>query len=171
MHTLTMPFEIGATYWLPSTSPRCEVEPCPVCSGSKHVTVLAGSETFVVDCDACGLGYKGPQGTVSVYHYDPHAEPFTIAGVVRMDDDGWTVKSTDLKQARFNTLCTTEEAALDVSKAAYLAQEEHNMRQRGHRRKGVSKATWTVRYHTEAIKKLERELAYHRGKIGKGQAS
>lgn len=171
MHTLTTPFEIGATYWLPSTSPRCEVEPCPVCAGTKSVTVLAAAEEFVVDCDGCGLGYKGPQGTVSVYHYDPHAEPFTIAEVVRLDDDGWSVKDAAGKVTRFRDLRETEQDALAVSKAAYLTQEEHNMRQRGHRRKGVSKATWTVRYHTEAIKKLERKLAYHRSRIGKGPAT
>lgn len=167
MNTLTMPFEIGTTYWLPSRSPRQETVPCPVCAGSKVVTVLAGEEKFAVECDACGLGYRGPQGTVTEYHYDPHAVSFTIASVVRLDDDGWSVKSTDGAQARFRDLRETEAEALDVSKAAYLAQEEHNMRQRRHRRKGVSKATWTVRYHTDAIKKLERELAYHRGKISR----
>ena len=164
-HTLVAPFAIGSAYWLPSHSPRCVMEACPVCAGTKVVTVLAGEEKFVVDCDGCGLGYQGPQGVVSVYHYDPHAELFTIERVVRLDDAGWSVESTGGKHARFCDLCATEEEALGVSKAAYLAQEEHNMRQRHHRRKGVSTATWTVRYHTDAIKKLERELAYHRGKL------
>ena len=166
-NVLTMPFTIGNTYWLPSHSPRHVMEACPVCVGAKIVTVLAPEEKFVVECDACGLGYQGPQGVVSVYHYDPRAVPFTIAKVVRMDDQGWSVESTEGQYAVFKTLCATEEEALIVSKAAYAAQEEHNMRQRDHRRKGVSKATWTVRYHTDAIKKLERELAYHRGKVGR----
>lgn len=164
-HTLVAPFTIGDTYWLPSTSPRHEIEPCPVCAGTKFVTVLAGAERFVVECDVCGLGYHGPQGTVGIYHYDPHAEAFTVASVVSMRDGEWTVKSTTGTEAVFHRLCATEAEALMQSKAAYLAQEDHNMRQRGHRRKGVSKATWTVQYHRNAIKKLERELAYHRGKI------
>ena len=167
MSTLTIPFAIGETYWLPSHSPRHVMEACPVCAGAKVVTVLAPDVKFVVACDACGLGYQGSQGVVGVYHYDPHAEPFTIAKVVRMDDQGWSVESTTGQYAAFKALCATEDDALAVSEAAYLAQEEHNMRQRDHRRKGVSKATWTVRYHTDAIKKLERELAYHRSKVGR----
>ena len=165
MSTMAVPFEIGDTYWLPSHLPRSKMEACPVCAGTKAVTVLAGDERFVVECDGCGLGYEGPQGVVRVYHYDPHAEPFTIARVARLDDEGWTVESTTGACALFKALCATEADALAVSKAAYLAQEEHNMRQRGYRRKGVSKAAWTVRYHNDAIKKLERELAYHRGKL------
>jgi hypothetical protein len=164
-HTLTAPFQLGDTYWLPSTSPRHVVEACPVCAGTKVVTVLAGAERFVVECDACGLGYQGPQGTVGVWRYEPHAAPFIIASVTRLDAEGWTVKSTAGEQARFKTLCATEGDALAASKAACIAQEEHNMRQRNHRRKGVSKTTWTVRYHSDAIKKLERELAYHRSKL------
>ena len=165
MTTIELPFTIGKMYWLPSHSPRHVMEACPVCAGTKVVTVLAPDEEFVVDCDACGLGYQESQGVVGVYHYDPHAEPFTIAKVVRMDDQVWSVESTTGQCAAFKTLCATEADALAVSKAAYLAQEERNMRQRDHRRKGVSKATWTVRYHIDAIKKLERELAYHRGKV------
>ena len=165
-HALIAPFEIGRTYWLPSHSPRHVIESCPVCAGSKFVTVLAADEKFVVECDACGLGYQGPQGVVGVYHYDPHADPFVIARVVRVEGDEWTVESMAGMQAEFGRLCETQPEALAKSQAACLAQAEHNMRQRDHRRKGVKKAAWTVRYHTDAIKKLERELAYHRGKVG-----
>jgi hypothetical protein len=165
-HALIAPFEIGRTYWLPSYSPRLVVEPCPVCAGSKHVTVLAPAEQFIVDCDGCGLGYLGPQGTVNVYHYEPYAAPFVIGKVVRVEGEQWTVESMARAQAVFDTLCETQPEALEKSKAAYLAQEERNADSRRHRRKGVSKAAWTVRYHGDAIKKLERELAFHRGKLG-----
>ena len=166
---LETPFEIGAEYWLPTTSPRQTTEPCPVCAGAKEVLVLArginAGQSFAVDCDACGRGYEGPRGYVTEYHYDPHAELFIIAGVVRLDDDDWTVEDAAKRQARFKTLRATEDEALAVSKASYLAQEERNADRRRHRRNGVNKATWTVRYHTDAIKKLERELAYRRSKI------
>ncbi len=165
--TLTLPFKIGDMYWLPSRSPRQTIEPCPVCKGTKMVTVLSGDERFDMECDACGLGYKGPRGTVTEWHYDPHVEPFTIDSIVRMDGDEWTVKSVTGGQAVFSILCATEAEALDVSAKAYVAQEEENTRRRRYRRKGVSKAAWTVRYHQDAIKRLERELAYHRGKIGR----
>lgn len=168
MHTLTAPFQIGDVYWLPSTLPRNETIPCPICAGEKVVTVLAAAEHFRVECDACGLGYEGPRGWVTEWHHDPHAVPFTIAEVVRVDGDTWTVKSSAGLEARFSDLRTTEEGALATSADAYRKQEERNMSQRRHRRKGVSKAAWTVRYHTDAIKKLERELAYHRSKIAQG---
>lgn len=167
--TLTAPFQIGATYWLPSCSPRSTEEPCPVCQGAKVVTVCTSLENFTVDCEACSLGYMHPQGTVTEYHYDPHAEPFIIAEIVRVDAEGWTVKSRLGRKERFALLCETEAEALDVSKAAYLAQEDRNMQARTHKRQGAGKAAWTVRYHNDAIKKLERELAYHRSKIGKNR--
>lgn len=170
MQTLALPFEIGAQYWMPHSGSRQVTVICPVCAGQLAVTLTLGSgEQVGVPCEACGLGYDGPQGTIREWVHDPGAEPFVIAEVVYMRTRGdvteWRVRSTDRNECDFHELYPSEAEALAVSEQQCAEQHERNMQSRQHKRKGAARASWSIQYHREQIKTLEQQLAWHRARI------
>ena len=166
MSVIEMPFEIGQKLWAPATSPRQVTVPCPVCAGARAVTVILGSgERVGVACDACGLGFDGARGVIKEWEYDPHTEPFEIAAVRSMRDGRWTLVSTTGTERQFDELCATEADALAVSTLKCAEIYERNMQTRQHKRAGVQRHTWSIQYHRKQIKDLERQIAWHTGKI------
>ena len=159
------PFEIGHTYWLPRHHAEQVTIPCPACKGTRVITITYGDEQVSVDCEACGLGFDGPKGTIAEYDFAPHAEKFTVAGAAGLYGDRWSVKATDGRIADFDNLCETEVAALAVSAVKCAAQHESNMQSRQHRRSSAKRASWTVRYHKGCIADLEQQIAWHTARI------
>lgn len=171
--TLTMPFAIGQTFYLPvNGSTRVQI-PCPVCAGSLAVTVILGSgEKVGVPCDACGLGLSGPRGFIHEYQQTPGVVPFTIDRVLGFRGDEWTVASTDGAEVYFAHLFTSEADALAESERLVAEHHERNMRTRQHTRSTVQRTTWSVRYHREQIAELERQILWHKAKVrSKGGAA
>jgi hypothetical protein len=165
---LTMPFAIGDVMWLPAHYPTKVTVTCPVCFGNLAVVVTLGDgEQVAVPCDACGLGFNGPRGTIEEYQYAPKAIRFEIARVKSMRDDEWYVESVDGGEADFARLVSDEAEALAVSAKNCADQQESNMRTLQRHRNGVQRLTWSVRYHNEKIADLERQIAWHRAKVQK----
>lgn len=165
-HTIDTPFTIGQQFWAPVTYPEKITLPCPVCFGSLVVTVVLGNDERIgVPCEACGKGFGGPQGTIEEYEHAPGAKPFVIAAVKSLWDHRWTVESEDGQSRNFDELCATEAEALAVSVKRMAEQHERNMQSRQHRRKNTKEATWSIRYHREQIKDLERQIAWHQSRI------
>ncbi len=164
---LDTPFEIGQEYWMPLSTPREVTVPCPICAGQRHVTVILGDGEHVsVDCDGCGSGFAGPKGTITEWDQTPGAVSFVIGYVESLYSNRWTLKSRDGKTSDFADLCTTEAEAVACSMKRCADQQEHNLMQGRHRRRGLSKAAWTIRYHRQCIRDLERQLVWHRAKVG-----
>ncbi len=166
---LNPPFTVGEVWWLPSHAPNKITVPCPVCAGQRRVTLILGDGEHVsLHCDGCGIGFDGPRGVIEEYSYEPQVVPFPIASIVRFDSDSdryrWTVRSDTGATADFSDLCMTESEAMAVASANALAQEERNMETR-QRKKKNARGGWTVRYHREQIKDLERQLAWHSDKV------
>ncbi len=163
---IDVPFEIGQEWWLPVAHPRQIEVPCPVCFGNLAVEVILGNgERVGVPCDGCGHGFDGPRGVIEEWSHEPSAQKFVIAEVSSMHGGRWALNSVTGAYAQFEDLKRTEAEAMAQAVQNAAAQEESNMRSRQRTRKNVQKSTWSVRYHREQIKDLERQLLWHRGKI------
>ena len=155
------PFKLGDTYWRPSGhSDQVTIE-CPMCCGDKCVTVILGDgEKFNVDCEACGLGYAGPQGTITEYTRTPHAEPFVIHKIVSWRDGKWTVESTDGCTLDFDLLYATEAGAVAKAVERATALEDDNMA-RLRKKKYGRVSSWKIQYHQRQIADFQKQIAWH----------
>ena len=161
------PFEIGRTYYLPLTHPEQIQVTCPVCYGKKKVVIILGNDERVeVECDGCGLGYEGPRGFVHDYSYEARVTPFTIDSVVSMHGDSWYVRSTTGEQANWGQLCETDEQAMECSRQQMQSFVDENMRRSATSKKQkLREKTWSVRYHEDCIREVEKKIAWHRQKV------
>lgn len=166
------PFEIGDVYWRAIGTPRQETVPCLVCDGNRRFDVILGSgERLSVECDPCSDGYESPRGVIDEWLSVPVAQRFQIASIesYRVAHDGfteeWRVRSKEGDSAYLADLHATEDEAFAAAAKEAQAIEERNLAARKRKRRDTSKAGWTVRYHREQIKDLERQIAWHRGKI------
>ena len=166
MTGLELPFQIGQTLWMARTYPEKVTVPCPVCQGTMAVVVLCGDERFAVPCEGCGLGFNGPQGTITEYDHSPAAVAFTIAEVTSMHQGRWSLCSSTGDHAQFDDLYATEAEAMAASVVTCAENHERNMQTRQYRRKNAKQATWSVRYHRDQIKELERQIAWHQSRLG-----
>lgn len=162
---LDAPFKIGDVYWREAGGSAAITIDCPMCSGNKYVTVILGNdERYNVECEACGMGYRGPQGTITEYDVTPRAEQFVIDVVVSWRDDQWSVGDPTGRTAYFHTLYATEAEALTASVKRAEKLEESNMK--GRRKKKYGKvSSWKIQYHQRQIAEFEKQIAWHRKKI------
>lgn len=164
--TFALPFTIGQLLWMPMGDAHKAQLPCPVCDGALAVTVILGSgERIGVPCDACGIGFDGPRGFIEEYEHDPKAIPFVIASVESFHNNEWRLRSETGAWHEFTDLYATEGEALDVAVKRAADQHERNMQSRQHKRKSTARQAWSVRYHRDCIKDLERQLAWHTARI------
>lgn len=164
--TVEVPFLIGQQMWAPVVHPQRVTIPCPICVGERRVIVILGSgEHLSVECEACAVGLQPPRGVIEEWNNDPGVEPFTIASVKSMWNNQWMLESTTGSQQQHHELYTTETKAMAQSVAQCNNNNERNLQMRQHKRAGVKKVTWSIRYHHEHIKDLERQITWHRERV------
>ncbi len=171
---MQLPFEIGQRLFAPRTRATAVTRPCPACLGQKVVTIIYGDGEHVqMRCEACGTGFDEPRGVVSEYELEPQADEFVIASVESLYNGNWRVNSTTGAAEDFKDLCETEEQALEVSRTKCSDQYDRNMASRLHKRKSQgSRLGWSVAYHRQCIRDLERQLEWHRSRVSaKGPAA
>jgi hypothetical protein len=162
------PFEIGQRLWLPRSAQTQVVVTCPVCFSQRKVTVILGDGEHVqVDCDGCGLGYEGPQGSVTTYESGARAVEFVISEVVAFRGGRWTFESTGGDRADDDELRGTEADALAVAEMQVTALMEYEMNRRKVPRDELKKLAWIVRYHRDCLREHERKAEYHRSQVMK----
>ena len=161
------PFEIGKTYWMPTLRPENIQVPCPICYGNKSVSLILGNgEQVVVECEGCGLGYEGARGFVGDYSYEAGVKPFTVAGVESMNGDDWWLRSEQGSTARWKDLEQSEALGLEQSKRKMRETLDGNMYSQTARSKHArNHVPWTVRYHEDCIREIEKKIAWHRSKV------
>ncbi len=164
--TFALPFAIGQTFWAPRTSSEKVVLPCPACKGERVVTVIyGGDEHVVIECEACGKGFNGPQGFIEEWQFTPAASKFVVAGLESMHQDNWRLLSTDGATMDLKDLCATEAEALAVSVQKCADQREHDMRSRQHARTKARDGSWSIAYHRNHIADCQRQIDWHTAKI------
>lgn len=162
---IDVPFEIGDTYWREAGNARRVTVECPMCCGQKYVTVTIGTgEQYTVECEACKLGYQGPQGVITEYDVTPQAEVFVIAKIKEWRNNQWLVADNSGRTAYFHTLYKTEAEALAASKKRAADLEDRNMASRRKKKYGKV-SSWSILYHKRQIAEHERGIAWHRKKI------
>lgn len=162
---LKAPFEIGDTYWREAGDSKEITVECPMCSGHRYVTVTLGNgDTYTVDCEACELGYRGPQGFLTQCEVEPRAEQFTIDAVVEWRNGRWRVGNPSGRITDFDTLFKTEALALTASVKRAEKLEERNMASRRKKKYGKV-SSWKIQYHKRQIAEFEKQIAWHQKKI------
>lgn len=166
MAVIEAPFEVGQRWWAPKVYPTQVVLPCPVCFGQLAVTVVLGDgEEIGVPCEACGRGFDGPRGTIVEYDHAPAVDEFIIAGVKSMHGGRWWLVSTAGAEANFEDLRASESEAMVESARRCAENHERNMQSRQHKRRATANATWSIQYHRKCISDLERQIAWHQGRL------
>lgn len=177
MTAVEVPFEIGSTWWKPIVTPTRKEVPCPVCCGNRAVVVILGDgEQVGVECDACGRGAERPRGVVTTYSYSADAQEVRILRLVGFQLVGeekaprWRVEVESEgcvnRELDFAELRATRGEAMDESVATMDRLAEEAAASRAAIKKDrLGRYAWSVAYHRDQIKELERSLAWHRAKL------
>jgi len=165
-----MTFNIGDTVWYAASEPRRVTIRCPVCFGKREVVVILGDDSRVaVDCDYCGKGYEGPQGSTIEYDSTPIAISDIVTGMeLTATAQGTSVAHYDLGKRSHvypDKVHADEATALAAAVEARREYMEGEDRRLGWKKETAPKdATWSVGYHMREAKKCSEKLKYHEGK-------
>ena len=145
-------YKIGETVWVGQWESRKERVPCPICFGTKVVTLILGDGTAVeLDCKYCDNGFMGPQGHVVESHYVAgEVTQKVITGVdVRTNEDGIDVTywfGGNGKNGNF----VSKDKDIALAKATTSA-EEQNEKQRtmkdGQKKNDRKSYSWNAGYY------------------------
>ena len=163
------PFEFGQQVYVVHSSAHAQRQvTCPVCDGQRRITVILGDgERVSVECRFCEEGYLGSQGTVNAYGPSASVTCGTVDGISLDHRGEWDIQVRGICY-RVGSLFTTEAEAEAAREIAYAEAEKYALEsyeeqfKRGRKSKGYG---WTVGYHRDQIKYLERKLAWHRNKV------
>lgn len=159
-------FHIGQKVFVPWAHAYAQKEiPCPICAGKKSVTLILGSgEHASIECQGCGLGFDGPQGTVKIHAPASGIKEVEITGL--SVSDGVFKYSAGYETHEAAEIFLTRDGAEPrrIEKAADAeAQAQRNFESQFKQKR--KDHAWSVRYHREAIANLEHSLAWHRRKL------
>ena len=138
---------------------------CPDCFGKLRLTVILGNGEYIsIECAGCSAGYEPPRGYVVVYEASAQIQEMTISGIEVSQDEPAKYRSLCYSLKEENLFRTKEEA--DV-RAQQLADEHTKEEKDRFNRKEKDTRTWAwnARYHRECIKRAEKDLVYHQGKL------
>ena len=167
---MELPFTLGEVKWLAVGHPVEVVHPCPACNGSCKVTLVCGNgDEYIIDCEGCDMSTQGYRmGTIRQWEHTPTAERFVIGGVSSMHDGRWFVTRGYGPGVEYERLFDTEADALAAAQVEAQRHAERNMMFRVNSRKRAgAKATWTVRYGKDQIRKAEATIAWHTARMQK----
>lgn len=164
-------FEIGQTVFMVEYGRREHFVTCPDCLGSKHVLVVLGDGTEItIECGGCDPGGLEPsRGVIKQYSYENTYRKHKVTGVkvstsgVEYELDNYGNGS--YYNAAAKDVFLTQEDAIAAGLVRKLEHEvAENKRLMGKTRDEKS-WKWNATYHRSCIKKLERELEYHKSKV------
>lgn len=165
---LKIPVEFGTTYYVPRHMAVQKQIPCPVCAGKREVELIDGyGVSWMVDCEACGRGYEGSQGTITEYVCEPAAVPFTPVKLSSMhgEDSIYVADLLGEIQNVKNLFADRAEAEAQSKKLMEAWQEDNHKRSAHIGTRAKTNAAWSVRYHNECIKKAQRQIEWHLSKV------
>lgn len=145
---------------------------CPDCSGTKHVKVVLGDGTeILIECGGCDPGgYQPSTGAIKQYVYEARAKTHLVTGVkLTADEVEYELDKTENYGSYFTgneaeVFATKEEAMAHANELKSQFEEAENKRLMAKTKDSRSWA-WNATYHRNCIKRLEKELEYHRSKV------
>ena len=121
----------------------------------------------MLPCEACSTGLgSSARGEIEQWLYMPGAVLFEIAEIRSMYGGRWTLRSTTGVDHEYHDLYQTEAEALSVSTQRAHEQYERAMQSMQYKKGNAKRVSWSVLYHQQKIKDLERQIAWHRGALG-----
>lgn len=176
-----MTYQVDNVAWYAALTSHEVQVPCPICAGTKQVTLILGSgEARVLPCEFCDHGYRGPRGYLVEYAYAP--EPYIVqvkevrerlerqANPDDAEDDDYYVKVTEYVVRVSNgqqyivrdaDLCATPDAAIarGLERAAAAAAEQ--VAERQIKAKAHKSYSWNAGYHLREAEEYRKKAAYH----------
>lgn len=158
-------FQIGDQVWRAATLTRPVQYTCLECAGAGFITVILGDQTRVtIQCECCKRGHLGSDGTHQKFSHYEAAEVGTIGGV-EVDGDSFEYR---IPSGTGGSWCMKEaDLFLDEASASVRAQElaaertrmESELRCRKY--KEDRSWAWNVKYHRDAIRRAQDDIARH----------
>uniref|UniRef100_A0A6H1ZM92 Uncharacterized protein n=1 Tax=viral metagenome TaxID=1070528 RepID=A0A6H1ZM92_9ZZZZ len=165
------PFEIGQAVFMAHFGRQETFVTCPDCLGSKHVLVILGDGTEVtIECGGCDPGgYQPSQGVIRQYAYDNKYHKHTVTGV-KVSTTGVEYELDNYGDGSYFTgkaeeVFATQEEAIAAGVVRKLELEVEENKRLMSKTKNARSWAWNATYHRQCIKRLERELEYHRSKV------
>jgi hypothetical protein len=164
-------FKIGDTVWFARAGQSATQIKCPDCDGTRRIRLIfANDEQVSIDCAGCSRGYEGPYGTITEYKFKANVVKTKIDGVDQ-DRNKITYKVNGNEEMNsyysFDSvdIFGTEEEA--VQRCQILIKEAVDRERDRLLRKEKDTKSWAsnASYHRRCIKDIEKQLAYHKGKL------
>lgn len=161
-------FALGQAAYHATWDSEPSTYPCPECGGTKTLTVILwDGAQHIIECEGCNSGFESPRGYLTVYNRHPRTEVVTITGVntsrgeleycCQGDHETWGVKEEDLWP-------TQEEALVRAVEMSRQADEDERA-QIDRKEKPERSWSWHVHYHRNCIRRAEKDIVYHSGKL------
>ena len=158
-------YQIGDKVWYAQRKSVSKKMLCPECFGQKTLTVILGDGSHVsIDCAGCASRYEPHTGYVA------YNEAITDVSEITIDRIEETTSETEYGfsgcyRIKENEMFINKEGA--EKRALELAQEHNKEVMEGINRKEKNHRTWSwhVHYHREFIRRIEKDLVYHKSKL------
>jgi len=166
-------FTLGDTVFMANYERKETSIVCPDCLGSARVRVILGDGTELkIECGGCDPGgYQQSTGRIRQYEYAIKIIKRTVTGInlgdsdveYRMDGhDGHCYIGS--QNGDFRVFATEDEAKIGGEMLRQKHEDEENRRLLA-KTKNHKTWSWNATYHRNNIKRLEREIEYHRSKV------
>lgn len=164
-----MKYAVGQKVWWATCQNSQRFETCPDCGGTGRLRITFHDGTQVsIECSNCGPGYNPPTGQVPWYGHIAEARAVTITGFEFTDGKASyhsAIGSGSYYRIDEDALFDTEEAA---QRCADDMAEKHNIEERDrilNKAKDTKSWAWNATYHRNAIKRAQKDIAYHTSKL------
>ena len=152
---------------------------CPDCMGKRFLTVIMGDDSKVtIDCVGCTRGaYEGPHGNIETWDFEPTVTKRKITGMevtpqkteykshIFCDECGssWhSLKNEDIFTTEAEAIIRANELKEEAGK-----EEVKRLSQKHDRNRTWA---WNAHYHKDCIRRANKDLIYHTGKLDSAKA-
>ncbi len=160
-----MKYTLGDTaYWIESGTNYQKRIPCPMCFGKLFVTVILGDDTQEkVECGFCQRGVERPSGYATTWEASATVHLGIITGVSTKDGIRYEVGYKSLFE---HEIYSESEAELVRVAKFEEAKEQAEKLFRDSFITATKKQVWSAGYHRENIKRAERNIEWHKLRLG-----
>jgi hypothetical protein len=167
---VTPKYTIGQAVWIVTFDPVERKETCPDCGGTKSLrAILFDGTEHVIDCAGCSRGFNGSYGYFTVFDRLPHPK-FTVITGIHSTGAGIEYETHAhhrMPEAKVFLAQTEAEECAAIDALAHNEQERARFQKK---EKDTRTWAWNVHYHRDRIRRAEKDIAYHAGKLAVARA-
>lgn len=157
--------KLGDLVWVAIAKGKRKTIICPDCFGTGQLDViLKDGTTHSIDCRGCEEGYRGPQGTIVTWEYEPSVEAHTVTKIEQDIGSPPEYRAGCSYYKAEDVFLTREDAAAHaVVLAEQQAKDEADKINR--KEKDAKTWAWNVHYHRRCIRDAQKNIEYHTSKL------